>query len=414
MTTRPDNEAASHRSLSLKATLLICALLILAGSVALVLIFNTEPVVKREAAVRETAMLVEVTTAEAGAFRPTIKAMGTVIPSREIMLNPRVSGEVVEVSASFVPGGIIQKDEMLVRIDDTDYRTALLQRQGELQQAVAEMEIEQGRQDIAERDFRQLKKEIRAENKALVLREPQLKSAEAEVQMARAAEAQAELELQRTILKAPFDAQVLSREVNLGSQVATGDPLARLVGLDTYWIETTIPLDKLRWLSFSDGNIQQGSPVSVRLRNAWPDGQEREGYLYRLVGELEDDTRMARVLVAVEDPLARRAGSENIPQLMLGAFAECRILGREISNVLRLNRDYVRADDTVWLMRDSRLAIQSVDIVFRDEEYAYILSGLNARDQVVTTNLATVKDGARLRLKTTEGTIDKPATAQSE
>jgi RNAse (barnase) inhibitor barstar len=132
------------------------------------------------------------------------------------------------------------------------------------------------------------------------------------------------------------------------------------------------------------------------------------------VGELEDDTRMARVLVAVEDPLARHAGSENIPQLMLGAFAECRILGREISNALRLNRDYVRADDTVWLMRDGQLAIQSVDIVFRDDEFAYVLSGLNARDQVVTTNLATVRDGARLRLKTTEGAIDRPATAQSE
>ncbi|MBT8046849.1 MAG: efflux RND transporter periplasmic adaptor subunit [Xanthomonadales bacterium] len=405
---------SSQGSLSLRATVLICTLLILAASAALYLIFNTEPEVKREAAVRETAMLVEVTRAESGSFRPAIKAMGTVIPSREIMLNPRVSGEVIEISPSFVPGGTVKEGELLVRIDDADYRTTLLQRQSELQQAIAELEIEQGRQDIAERDFRQLQKEIRPENKALVLREPQLRSAQAEVQLAQAAEAQSQLELQRTSLKAPFDAQILSRQVNLGSQVSEGDALARLVGLDTYWIETTIPLDKLRWLSFSDGLAEQGSPVSVRLRNAWADGQEREGYLYRLVGELEDDTRMARALVAIEDPLARRAGSENLPHLMLGAFAECRILGREITGALRLKRDYVRAGDTVWLMRDGQLSIQRVDIVFQDPDYAYISSGLSARDQVVTSSLATVRDGARLRLKTPAEANAGSATAQTE
>ena len=50
------------RQLSRGKTILICAVLILVGAATLLLIFNTEPVPQRESAVRETAMLVEVST----------------------------------------------------------------------------------------------------------------------------------------------------------------------------------------------------------------------------------------------------------------------------------------------------------------------------------------------------------------
>jgi len=394
-------EHAKHRretgNVSLRMTLLVCALLVLAGIAALVVIFNTEPDVQRESAVRETAMLVEVTGVEAGTFRPVIEAMGTVRPAREVVLRPRIAGEVTAISAEFVPGGEIGQGEELLRLDDADYRIALEQRESELQQAIAELEIEHGWQEIAERDYRQLQKDLAPDNRALVLREPQLKSAEAAVRAARAAVEQAQLDLERTIVRAPFHAQVLSREVNLGSQVSTGDPLARLVGLDSYWVETTIPLDRLRWLTFSEA-AAEGSPVSVRHRTAWPEGHAREGSLYRLVGELEGDTRMARVLVAVDDPLGRDAGTD-LPGLIIGSFVECRIHGRPIEDVVRIPRDLVRKGDTAWLMRDGKLAIQPIEIEFQDAEFAYVRKGLAADDRIVTTSLATVKDGIPLRLK---------------
>jgi multidrug resistance efflux pump len=45
---------------------------------------------------------------------------------------------------------------------------------------------------------------------------------------------QARLNLQRTQITAPFDAAIISRNVNEGSQVNAGDLLARLVGTDEY------------------------------------------------------------------------------------------------------------------------------------------------------------------------------------
>lgn len=395
----PEHQTSTRKtgSLNLGRTLVICAVLVVAGLASLLLIFNTEPDAQRESAVRETAMLVEVTPVEAGTFRPVIEATGTVAPAREVVLRPRISGEVVEVAPEFVPGGEVLPGDVLLRVDDADYRIALEQRQSELQQAVAELEIEQGRQQIAERDYRQLQKDLQPENRSLVLREPQLKSAEAAVRAARAAVQQAQLDLDRTTVRAPFHAQVLSREVNVGSQISTGGPLARLVGVDTYWVETTVPLDRLRWLAFSE-NANEGSPVSIRHRTAWPEDQGRSGYLYRLVGELEGETRMARVLVAVDDPLGR-SGDGNRPGLIIGSFVECHIDGRPIEDVNRIRRDLVRKGDTVWLMREDKLVVQPVDIVFRDSEYAYIREGLNPDDQVVTTSLATVRNGTALRLK---------------
>ncbi|MDZ7790876.1 MAG: efflux RND transporter periplasmic adaptor subunit [Xanthomonadales bacterium] len=380
----------------LMKTIVICAVLVIAGAALLLLIFNTEPTARRDGAVRQSASLVDVTQAEAGSFRPTIVAMGTVRPAREISLGARVEGEVAELGDSFVPGGFVNSGDLLVRLDDSDYQLALQQSRAALEQAISQLEIERGEQQAARSDLESFDRELPPERRALVLREPQLRAAQAQVESARADIAQAQVNLDRTTIEAPFDAHVLSREINLGSQVSPGAALGRLVGLDSYWIEATVPVAQLQWLRVPDGD-QPGSSVTVRNRNAWPANATRSGEVFRLIGELEGPTRLARILVAVDDPLARNTEQE-LPRLMLGEYVECRIEGREIADVVRLDRDYVRQDDTVWLMVDDRLVIQPVSIVFQDESWAYIDEGLTADDRVVTTRLATVQEGLRLRL----------------
>lgn len=382
-------------------TIVVCSVLVLAGAAVLLVVFNTEPTARRDGAVRQSASLVDITRGESGSFRPTIEAMGTVRPSREISLGARVEGEVAELGEGFVPGGFVDRGELLVRLDDADYQVDLQQSRSALEQAESQLEIERGEQQAARSDLESFDRQLPPERRALVLREPQLKAARAQVASARADVTQAQVNLDRTTIEAPFDAHVLTREVNLGSQVSPGAALGRLVGLDTYWVEATVPVRELQWLNVPDGD-QPGSSVTVRNRNAWPSGATRRGEVVRLIGELEGPTRLARILVAVDDPLARET-DEDLPRLMLGEYVECRIEGREISDVVRLDRDYVRENDTVWLMVDGRLVIQPVSIVFQDESWAYIDEGLTAEDRVVTTRLATVQEGLRLRLDTDNG-----------
>lgn len=344
-------------------------------------------------------MLVDVVTVDTGTYRPRIEAMGTVEPTQDIILRPRVGGEVMDRSRNFTPGGFVEKGDTLVRLDPSDYRNMLEQRKSELRQARSDLRIEMGRQDVAREEYELLEEKLSEENRALVLRKPQLESARAQVESARAAVDQAELELDRTSIGAPFDAQVLRRSVNVGSQVSVGDELARLVGMDTYWVEVTVPLSDLRWLDVPDTPGAKGPPVRIRNESAWGSDEHRRGHLDKVVGELEDQARMARVLVTVEDPLLRKDTDVNSPQMLVGSFVETSIRGKKIKNVVRLNRDFLREDDTVWVMKDGELDIREVQVAFRDADYAYIAEGLSPGERVVTTNLATVVEGTALRLK---------------
>ncbi|MGM0375270.1 MAG: efflux RND transporter periplasmic adaptor subunit [Bacteroidota bacterium] len=376
----------------------LISLIILAGAaIVVVVIFLTEPTAERESAAKETAMLVNVTEVERGSYHPVFVSTGTVRPTREIVLSPQVSGEVMERSPDFNPGNNVEKGDKLLQLEPADYKNTLQLRKSELQEARASLQIEKGQQEVARRDYEQSGEEFSEENKALMLRIPQLNTARSNVESARAAVDQAELDLQRTTIRAPFQATILSRNVDVGSQVGPGDQLGRLVGIEKYWVEATVPQSRLRWLEFSNEGEDEGAQVHVRNRS-WSDEENRTGQLYKMVGALEDDTRLVRVLVEVPDPLALNFEAGEKQPLMIGAFVEASIRGRELENVIKLNRDYVRKGNTVWVMKDGELDIRDVEIVLDDAEHAYISEGLENNDRVVTTNLATVVDGAPLRV----------------
>ncbi len=387
-----------------KRTLLICLGILGVGGLVMTLIFVTEPAAQRTGATRETAMLVDVTTVQRDTVQPSIEAMGTVRPAQDIVLSPQVGGKIIRRASSFTPGGYVEEGDTLLQIDPSDYRNTLQQRRSELRQAEADLTLEMGRQDVAQQDYQQLGDTLSGANKDLVLRRPQLNSARSEVESARAAVEQARLDLQRTTITAPFDAHIVSRNANVGSQVAPGQELGRLVGLNTFWVEATVPVSKLSRLSVP-ANGESGSSVRIRNRTAWGEGAVRTGEMFRVVGALEEQTRMARVLVEVPDPHAYQSENADGPRLMIGSYVEAQMQADPLENVVRLNRDYVRSDETVWVMEDNALQIRDVSIVFQDAEYAYIESGLEDQDQVVTTNLSTVRDGAPLRL---EGSEEQP------
>ena len=399
-----DRETGSRSPVDVKKTLLICSAIVAAGAVAVAILFATEPEAEREGATKETAMLVDLVEVRRGTFRPTVVATGVVEPERDILASPRIDGQIVDVASDFVPGGYVARGEVLVRIDPSDYEIRLRQRRSELAQAEADLAMEMGRQNVARQDYELLETELDPQSEELVLRRPQLETVRARVESARAAVGQAELELQRTEVRAPFDAHVLQRDANVGSQVHAGDTLGRLVGVDTYWVVAAVPVGKLPWLSFPEDGAP-GSAVHVRNRSAWPEGVWREGELHRLIGALEGRTRLARVIVAVDDPLARDTeldpsgdgAATTRPALMIGSFVEVRIEADPVEDVVRLPRELLRPDDTVWVMVDGELRVRDAEITVRDERYVYVRNGLEDGDRVVSTNLTTVVDGAPLR-----------------
>ena len=382
-----------------KLSILFCGIICAVSAGVIYVIFSTEPTAQRITAKRETPMLVEVVVAESGTYRPAIYAMGTVIPEKEIELSPRIGGQITDLSETFSPGGYVKAGEWLVQIDPADYEATLLQRESALHQAEADLQMELGRQDVARQDFALMDQTLVSANKSLVLREPQLNAAKARVEAAEAALKRAELDLQRTRIVAPFDAHILSREANLGSLVSPGSGLARVGGFDPDWVETTVPLSTINWIEFPKSGRPSGSSALIRNRSAWDADKYRNAVVHSLVGSLDSRTRLARVLVSVADPLAMQPESAGMPQLIVGSFVEVQIEGKPIENVVRLPRDYLRKDDTAWVMQNDILEIRELDIIFTDEHYVYVRNGLEPGEKIVVTNLATVRDGSPLRLK---------------
>jgi RND family efflux transporter MFP subunit len=307
-----------------------------------------------------------------------------------------VSGEIVHVEPAFRPGGLVRAGDPLLRLDPADYEQALIMRQSEMGQVKAELEIEQGQQRAAELEFKLLGEDIDPANRALVLREPQVASLRSKLRAAEAAVKQAQLELDRTQIQAPFDAQILERFVELGSQVSARDRLARIVGTDEYWVVATVPLAKVRWIHFPEAK-KEGARAVLRHRSVWEPGQKREGIVRRLIGEVDANTRLARIIVSVPKPLGGLVDGELKPALILGTVVQVEIEAAEIADVVRLDREYLRQNHSVWVMDGEELKIRKAEVIFSDGTHAYIRGGLEEGDRVVTTNLATVVDGLPIR-----------------
>jgi len=77
-----------------------------------------------------------------------------------------------------------------------------------------------------------------------------------EVLAARAARDQAQLDLDRTVIRAPFDGVIAQRQVQVGQRVAAGTPLMTLVPLDRLYVDANFKEGQLR-------NVRAGQPAEV-------------------------------------------------------------------------------------------------------------------------------------------------------
>lgn len=349
------------------------------------------------------AVLVDVRPIEFGAQPTTVSIMGTVRPKREVALKPQVSGEIIGISQHLIPGGHFTKNEELLAIDPSDYQLAAKQLASEMARAKADMQMELGRQRVAQKEYELLGEEVSAEEQALMLREPQRASSLAVLQGISAKLEQAQLDLQRTTVKAPFNAVVVSREVNLGTRVSPTTTLATLVGSDSYWIEAPIPASQLKWINTGRQDGVPGSPVRVYDAAAWGEDRFRTGHLIGMTAMVEENGRMARVLAEIPDPLALKAGSVGQQLLLLGSYVRVQIEGTTLPNAAAIGRDLVHDGNYLWIMDEQgQLDIRRVDIAFRSQKHVLVTNGVNAGERLVTSNLPSPVQGMSLRLKESE------------
>jgi len=316
-----------------------------------------------------------------------LELAGTVVPAEEVQLRARVSGEVISMAEGFVDGGLLQKGHAVLTIDPVDYELALAAAESQLATAQFNYKMELGRHDVAQREWEQLKSTDASEQeKELALRTPHLAASKAALQAAEAALEKAKLNLARTKIRSPFNAVVLTRNVNIGSQATPTGQLARLAGTDTYWIRVSIAVDRLPWLEIP------GAKVTIISTS----GAIRKGHVIRLLGDIEPHGRMARVLVEVDDPLCLKPENRDKKPLLLGEYVQVKIQGRKLANVYDIPRNALHEGDLVWMAYNGKLKILKADVLWRSKRRVLLRAPLQeGGDQglLIVSDLTTPMQG---------------------
>jgi RND family efflux transporter MFP subunit len=351
-----------------------------------------------------------------------VVAQGRVIPSRQVMLGPEVGGKIVWLSDEVVPGGRLAKGETMLRIDAREYKLTRQQQEAAVDRARLELEVERGRKKVAEREWELLGGNEPAPvgeqpAESLALRGPQLRTAKVAVEAAQSGLDRAKLNVDRTVVRAPFNGMVQTELAEIGQIVGPQTPLVTLIGTDEFWVQVSVPVDNLAWLRIPGVNAEEGKGSTARVwQDIGGDPVERTGRIVRLLGDLDSTGGMARVLVAIDDPLGlRNDAAKGALPLLVGAFVNVRIAAGEIEHVIEIPRTALRGGNRVYLIGDDgTLQIRDVTIAWRYQDTVLIRGGLEAGDRVVTSRLGEVIPGMKVRTLEQGETAEKAAATAKQ
>jgi len=381
-------------------TALISLILLACGIVLARHLVKTRPgALRKEQVIRAT--LVEVVSVSPQSEKVFVVRRGTVVPARELELTPEVSGRIVWQSPNLAPGGLFDEKEEILKIDRGDHEAALKLNESLLEDATFNLKVEEGQQAIAKRDWEMLGKEIEQTevSRELALRKPHLSKAHAAVEAAKIAVERAQWNLDRTSIVAPFNAIVKEEFVEKDQRVTPQTRIATLIGTDHFWVQVSLPVDRLNWIVLPDENGEKGAPAKVIQEGSSGGRIEKDGHVIRLLGDLDPAGRMARVLVEVDDPLGLNAGEEeNSTPLLLGAYVSVEIEGRELNEVFVLPSTAVRDGNRVWIMNEKQqLEIRRIAVAWRRTDSVLIREGIESGERVVVSRIATPIPGTPLR-----------------
>ncbi|NDV22828.1 efflux RND transporter periplasmic adaptor subunit [Desulfovibrio sp. JC022] len=376
---------------------LLPLLIIAAAVVGAKALIATKPVAKKKAPV-VSAPLVNVDVIKVQDYQVWTQVMGTVEAAREINLEPQVSGRVISVSDSFIPGGYFEKGAEVLRIDPVDYELAVKQQQAVVTEAQYNLKLESGQQRVAGREWSLLKKSSggTTQEAELALRKPHLQKAQADLSSAQAKLKQARIDLGRTRVKAPFACMVVSKSADLGAHLSLNETIASLVGTEEFWVIVSVPVDRLGSVNIpSAKNNFKGSKARVTMGSG-KTAVVRDGEVLRLLPSLESKGRMARIIVSVKDPLNLKGGEAR--PLLLGSYVNVDIDSGKLEEVIAIPRTAFRDNNTVWVLKEgSLLEIRSVDPVWRDQDYIYLDEGVASGEKLVVTDISAPLPNMKLR-----------------
>lgn len=313
--------------------------------------------------------------AQLEAWPDTLSAIGTVVAVQGVTVSADLPGIVERIG--FESGAWVREGDVLVELDT---------RQEQAQLAAAEAERE-----LARLNFARLEGLV---NEGAISRADYDRVA-AELKQSEARVAEIRATIARKTIRAPFSGILGIRQVNLGQYLSGGHPVVPLQSLDPIYVNFGVPQQDI-------GQLRIDTPVHITMGEL--PGVEFTGRVTAINSVVDEATRN----VQVQATLANPSGS-----LHPGMFvrAELRLGGdRQVIALPASAINYAPYGDSVFVVTDlgnsngqiyRGVRQQFVHIEGARGDLVAVLSGLNPGDEVVTSGVFKLRNGAAVHVNNT-------------
>lgn len=370
---------------------IILGLVVLGGAGGTVFMFVKNKPVAQTVTQERIITGVKVLIAKKSDVTLQIPSQGLVNAIRSTTLAAQVAGRVEKVTPRFKVGERFAENDILIELDDSDYRSAITQAESALAEARAALIQEQARAEQALRDWNKLSPGQKPTD--LATRKPQLISAEARVRASEDSLARAKRDLERTKIRVPFAGRLSATHTEIGSYLPPGTRVADLESTGRYEVRLPVSLDDLAFIkSQQDGLVTLHAEIGGQ-KLVWT------GKVVRTEGEVERASRSVYLVAELAE--------DSTPQnafLKPGLFLRADVEGRRIDAVFEIPR-LAFLDETHLrvVSKDDKLLNREVKVIRRTSTSMLVSGGLQEGDRVCLTSLPASIEGMQVKVIETEG-----------
>ena len=365
---------------------------------------------------------------------PRVLGFGTAQPGQIWRAIAEVKGKVVEVHRQLKPGAILEKDQVLLRIDTAEYDLAVAQLNAQIEEVKAQLseletreandraslQIEQDSLVLAKRDLQRLNRLAQGnaasrsavdqqQRNVLLQRQnvqkltsslnimPQKKAAmKAGLAVKQASLDQARLDLEKTTIRTPFSCRLAQVRIDQGQFLSAGELLFEAHSTALTEIEARVPIQRMRILLSSHQRESLSLPIDmetiakkfalkavVRLRMGELTA-EWKGRFTRLREQLDPQTRTLGVVIAVDEPYRDVIPGQH-PPLIEGMFCEVELQGKAQPRIV-VPRVALHNGHVYLVGKDNRLLRRKVKVEFTQSTFVCVEEGLLDGDTLVVSD----------------------------
>ncbi len=342
--------------------------------------------------------VVDVLSVNPGNHAPPVLSYGTVQSYFQTIITSEVNGKITEVSQQFRVGEMVKKGDLLVKIDATDFTSALATQQANmaLQERMLAEEVILAKQ--AAEDWVASGRKL-DDATDFVLRKPQLAAAEANISSASEAVKKAIVDIERTHISAPYDAVVTTRTAAVGNFATSQLSLGTLVATEKAEIRLPLTGEQVARISMPRGT--QSEETKVTLTSPNNKGVVWSAVLTRTEPIVDPQNQVTYVIVEIDEPYGGA-----VP-LAVGTFVNASIPAASIKDAYKIPEAALVNDAYVWIISKEEKIVRAT--ATRLHSYAdYVYVKISADDytpplRIVSRPLSNFRTGITVKTSQQQG-----------